>query len=157
MSRWWKFGALSSRVGELVGYVGELARFAWKQHGLRLAFINAVLVAMAVSLETLGAPSVGWMWTCRALVYGVLVAYWTATALSMRKMSRSGHWDGRDLKQELRDETSTHTTDLWDNAPYTCVHGVLPDSRTKRCAWPKHHAPGTPEPTDVERSIKVPR
>lgn len=49
-----------------------------------------------------------------------------------------------------------HFSDLMDNAKYTCMHGVKPDSVTGECAWPRHHAAGIKEPMPYERKIRIP-
>ena len=47
-----------------------------------------------------------------------------------------------------------HHVDLWDAAPYNCIHGVKPDKHTHECAWPIMHD-GIPMPTLKERKIQV--
>ena len=52
------------------------------------------------------------------------------------------------------DNPNNHHVELWDAAPYNCIHGVKPDKHTHECAWPIMHD-GIPMPTLKERKIQV--
>lgn len=49
---------------------------------------------------------------------------------------------------------NNHHVELWDAAPYNCIHGVKPDKHTHECAWPIMHE-GIPMPTLRERRVRI--
>lgn len=51
-----------------------------------------------------------------------------------------------------------HHRDLWDAAPWRCVHGVAPHKVTHLCAWPTGHDLNRwpTEPTAEQRGQRVP-
>lgn len=63
--------------------------------------------------------------------------------------------DKRIEKLQQQRNRDGHYVDLWDEAPYRCIHNVPPDKHTKECAWPIAHCYEIPKPTDNERKIRI--
>ena len=87
-----------------------------------------------------------WGWLVLAFGPGLLIGFYLGT--------RSNYRTDKAREEAGPSNPNNHHVELWDAAPYNCIHGVKPDKHTHECAWPIMHD-GIPMPTLKERKIQV--
>ena len=87
-----------------------------------------------------------WGWLVLAFGPGLLIGFYLGT--------RSNYRTDKAREEAGPSNPNNHHVELWDAAPYNCIHGVKPDKHTHECAWPIMHE-GIPMPTLKERKIQV--
>ena len=87
-----------------------------------------------------------WGWLVLAFGPGLLIGFYLGT--------RSNYRTDKAREEAGPSNPNNHHVELWDAAPYNCIHGVKPDKHTHECAWPIMHD-GIPMPTLNERKIQV--
>lgn len=87
----------------------------------------------------------GGHWILKVLAVVFTAAMWIASVINWRALLK--------IDPSRKDG---HTVELWDAAPYTCMHGVKPDHITKECAYPfAHDTEFWQKPTPEERKIRI--
>lgn len=120
----------------------NLLKFAFTRHPFRFAFIHAFVLFLWVGLPIMGQ----FHWIAAAVGVCIELIYWIGSYQHrdrLRKMNERG-----------ANNPNSHHVELWDAAPYNCIHGVKPHKVTHECAWPIMHD-GIPMPTENERRIRV--
>ena len=87
-----------------------------------------------------------WGWIVAGIGAIMAVGFWLGT--------RSNYRTDKAREEAGPSNPNNHHVELWDAAPYNCIHGVKPDKHTHECAWPIMHD-GIPMPTLKERKIRV--